>query len=388
MDNISNMMLSLISAEVCARPFDDKIKEKLNKIGLEKLFKVSKEHDLAHIVAFALEKRDLLDASPISEKFKNEHIMAFFRCQKQQFELERICSAFEKAKIKHIPLKGSVMRDYYPEDWFRTSCDIDILVQKGDVERASEVLKKELGCKRAGASRHDIAFFTDNQIKLELHYSLVADNRNYKFEQELLKVWDYAVLKENYKYRYILKDEMFYLFHIAHIAVHFKEGGCGIKPILDLYFLENRLEFEKEKRDELLEKSGLLECANAVRELSAVWFGGKEETELSLIMSRFILVGGVYGSVANRILLQNELEVGKGRYLLSRIFLPYERLKYQYPILQKYKWLYPVYTFVRWTRLIFVRGNSKRQLTELRYVNNIGNSESKELREMLKKMDI
>jgi hypothetical protein len=45
-------------------------------------------------------------------------------------EFERICLVLEKAKIPHIPLKGSVLRKLYKEPWLRTSCDIDILVQE------------------------------------------------------------------------------------------------------------------------------------------------------------------------------------------------------------------------------------------------------------------
>ncbi len=388
MKNVSDIMLSLLRTEVCSAPFQSEIENILNSKNLAALFKLSKSHDMAHIVSYALEKRGLLKQGNIAEQFKNEHIMAFFRCQKQAFELERICSAFEEAEIKHIPLKGSIIKNFYPESWFRTSCDIDILIDKSDIKKANEVLKRNFGAKYEGDSRHDLAFTTENKIKLELHYNLVSDNRNYKFEEELLKVWEYANPKENWKYRYEMTNEMFYLFHIAHIAIHFKEGGCGVKPILDLFLMEQNMSFNKEKREGLLENSGLLKCAESVRKLSKVWFGDQVETEFTKKMSDYILIGGVYGSVANRIILQNELESGKGRYLLSRIFLPYERLKYQYPVLQKHKWLYPLFIFVRWTRLIFVKGNSKRQLTELKYVNSIGNTVANEMQTMLREMDI
>ncbi len=388
MKKVSDIMLSLLASEVCSAPFPEGIEKEFNDKILAALFKISKLHDMAHIVSYALEKKGILPEGEIAEQFKNEHLMAFFRCQKQVFELERICCALEEAKIKHIPLKGSVLREFYPENWLRTSCDIDILVEKSEIKRAAEVLKKKIGAKYDGESRHDIAFYTDNKIKLELHYGLVADNRNYKFEEELLKVWDYVKPYKDWKYRYLLTDEMFYLYHIAHIAIHFKEGGCGVKPLLDLFLMERNMSFDEEKRQELLTNSGLLKCSEAIKSLSEVWFGGKEPTEQAEKMADYILIGGVYGSVANRIILQNELEVGKGRYLLSRIFLPYERLKYQYPVLQKYKWLYPLFIVVRWTRLIFVKGNSKRQLTELKYVSSIGNTVADEMQTMLKEMDI
>ena len=35
--------------------------------------------------------------------------------------LLRGCAVLEEAKIPYIPLKGTVLRDYYPEAWMRTS---------------------------------------------------------------------------------------------------------------------------------------------------------------------------------------------------------------------------------------------------------------------------
>ena len=58
-------------------------------------------------------------------------------------EYENLCSAFEKAQIPFLPLKGSVIRKYYPEAWMRTSCDIDILVHDEDVGRAKEIQKAQ-----------------------------------------------------------------------------------------------------------------------------------------------------------------------------------------------------------------------------------------------------
>ncbi|MBO4954226.1 MAG: nucleotidyltransferase family protein, partial [Clostridia bacterium] len=36
--------------------------------------------------------------------------------------------------IDFMPLKGAVIRQYYPEPWMRTSCDIDIHVKKDRLE--------------------------------------------------------------------------------------------------------------------------------------------------------------------------------------------------------------------------------------------------------------
>lgn len=60
-------------------------------------------------------------------------------------EYNRICDALESVEISFLPLKGSVLRQYYPEPWMRTSCDIDILVHENDLEKTTEYLVRDLG---------------------------------------------------------------------------------------------------------------------------------------------------------------------------------------------------------------------------------------------------
>lgn len=55
--------------------------------------------------------------------------------KRMNYEYEQVCDALEKAEIPFIPLKGVVIREYYPEPWMRTSCDIDILVREKNLKK-------------------------------------------------------------------------------------------------------------------------------------------------------------------------------------------------------------------------------------------------------------
>ena len=48
-------------------------------------------------------------------------MIAIYRYEKINYELNRLRSALNEAQIPFIPLKGSVLRQYYPEPWMRTS---------------------------------------------------------------------------------------------------------------------------------------------------------------------------------------------------------------------------------------------------------------------------
>ena len=75
---------------------------------------------------------------------------------------------------------------------------------------------------------------------------------------EVLKnVWQSAFLQKKKEHCYEMTDEMFYFYHIAHMAKHFEEGGCGIRPFIDLWTLDNIKDVDHDKRDELLSQGNL-----------------------------------------------------------------------------------------------------------------------------------
>ena len=99
--------------------------------------------------------------------------------------------------------------------------------------------------------------------------------------------------------------------------------------------------------------------------LCDVWFGDAEHTPLTAQTERFIVTGGVYGSSQNRIVLGQAKAGGRTKHLMQRIFLPYDKLKIQYPVLQRHRRLTPVFWPVRWCRMLF-SGKLKRSAAELR----------------------
>lgn len=344
---------------------------------LSALYGVSKKHDIAHLVGDALIKNGLIENDDVKSRFQNQIVMAVYRYENLNYELGRICEIFEEAKIPYIPLKGAVIRHFYPEPWMRTSCDIDILVHEEDLERATAVLREKLGytSERKEKGSHDMQMYSLSGVYLELHYTLIEEGRLSKADKILSSIWNYAE-EDKGSFQKRFSDEAFYFYHIAHMTKHFVNGGCGIKPFVDLWILNysKEIKFEKEKRNELLLKDGLLKFAEEAEKLSEVWFGGEQHTETTRKMEEYVLQGGVYGTMQNRVLLQQVKKGGKFRYAISRIWLPYEILKYQYPVLQKHKWLMPFCEVQRWFKLLF-KGGAKRGINELSANNRTSKAE-------------
>ena len=365
MESLSGAMMRLIANEVCAARLDlDEYR--FTDEELERLYELSKSHDLAHLVGDALIKNNLISNGEIKSKFEKQIMTAVYRYENINYELNRLKQVINEAEIPFICLKGSVIRQYYPEPWMRTSCDIDILVHEDDLLRTVTLLNEKLSYKTEGKGSHNVSLFSQGGVHLELHYTLIESDILDKADRVLENVWEYAFPAE--KYEYSLTDEMFYYYHIAHMAKHFQIGGCGVRPFIDIWVLNHRLTFDEEKRESLLENGGLLIFAKQCEKLAEVWFGAGEHTEVTKKLENYILGGGVYGNVNNRVAVQQVKKGGKFKYAISRIWLPYDALKFHYPSLEGKKILLPFYEIRRWGKLLF-KGGAKRSINELA-INN------------------
>ena len=349
------MLFALLRMQICGAEVKQDIQKALSRQMLEEVYSLAKKHDLAHIAGQALSDLGCLGDDEISLELKKQAMLAVYRHTRMEHDLKLACDTLEKAEIPYMPLKGAVIRKYYPEAWMRTSCDIDILVKQEFLESAQKRLEQQGFCYQAKTS-HDISMRSPGNVHLELHFDLTEDAVYAVPAAQmavLRDVWEWELPCPESKWVRQMPDEMFYFYHISHMAKHFENGGCGIKPFLDLWILHHRVEHEREKREALLEKGGLLIFAKAVEKLSRVWFSGEEADEQTRQLEQYILDGGVYGTSKNSMAVKQAQTGGKIRYLLNKIWLPYNIIKYYYPVLQTHKWLMPVYQVRRWFRIAF-----------------------------------
>ncbi len=330
---------------------------------LQDLLKISAKHDVVHLLVLGLKQNELIPKE--HDDIEKYILKAVYRYERIRYEYDNLCSALEKAQIPFLPLKGSVIRKYYPEAWMRTSCDIDVLVHREDLENAISYLVSNQNYIEKERATHDVSLFTQTGIHVELHFDLVEEGRAQNAIDVLHSVWDNVTLHENSNYWYEMTDAYFYFYHIAHMAKHFENGGCGIRPFIDLLILDHMKDVDLSARDVLLSQGRLLKFAKVSRMLNEVWFGGKEPDERSLQMQDFLLHGGVYGSTDNLVALQQKKKGGRMGYILSRIFIPYAKLKRYYPVLEKHRWLMPLMQIRRWFMLLNpdVAKMAKREMT-------------------------
>lgn len=384
-EKIIDNLFELLRFEMNGELFrDEKIIVELDV--LPTLFKFSKRHDLAHLVGDALDKKGLLpENSEAQKRFLNERNLAVMRYEQKRYEFTQICATLEKAKIPFMPLKGAIIQDLYPQGWMRTSCDIDILVKQSDLDSAINCLKNDLEYTCEFIGGHDAQMYAPSGVHLELHYTLTSNDATTKQKAIFEKVWEYEDNKETFERR--MADEFFYGYFILHMAIHVKEGGCGIRPFLDLWLIKRKFSFDREKCEKFLQEIGLLTFAKEVESLAEVWFSKKEASDLDRELEQYVLEGGVYGTVQNRVLVKTEQKKGKFLFILSRIFLPYSQLKIIYPNLKKHPILFPFYQVKRWFNLL--NKERRAQATrELESTINMDDEKSQSVAKLLKDLEL
>ena len=231
----------------------------------------------------------------------------------------------------------------------------DILVKEKDRQSAINAILKCGGYKQKKAGAYDVSFVSPNGTLIELHHKLFADKKRAK---KVPDVWVTAQSDGLSGYRFKMNDDAFCHYHILHMAKHFENGGCGIRSFVDLRLIEQAYNLDSDEVEKLLKKSGLSAFSHYARRLCAIWFDGQEHDEITLQMEKYILDGGVFGTEKTKIISQQQRTGGKRQYFLSKIFVPYRSLKYLYPALEKYPFLFPFYEVHRWFSFLF--GNRKK----------------------------
>lgn len=366
----SELLFALLRSEICGT--DETFPQSISESTLNELYDAAKSQAVVHIVSNALHKQGFLGANAVSEKFLKAQMLAVYRCEQHKHALDEISAILEENQIPYIPLKGSVLRAYYSEDWMRMSCDIDILIHEEDLTRAIDALVNKAGYKtNRKLQYHDVSLYSPSGIHLELHFHIKEGMSN--IDGLLTAVWEHSVRDHAEKFCYYQTNEFFVFHHIAHMAYHVIHGGCGIKPFIDLYIITRKMEYDEKAVKDFCKQCGMEDFYGHMLYLTEVWFGNKPHTALSRQMEAYILNGGVYGTRENKELVKQSKRRNKLKYTVSRIWIPYDILKTTYPVIVKHKWLFPFMQARRW--IAFVVGGKRERSAQISKDNSSASKE-------------
>ena len=380
MNNIQKALISLIRNAVCGAHGEVEIK---SVEDARSIWELAQEHSVENIVATEFIKHPLFAEDEEMQSFFYKEIYYSMRDgEYRDFELSRVIKALESVGIDYIPLKGAVIKDYYPESWYRTSCDIDILVHDHQLDAAVDAVLSIPGYTADEKGKHDIVLHSAEGYHIELHFVLIEYFP--KADSVLSEVWNYSSNQAGHMYQ--MSDEFYYLYHIIHMAKHIIHGGCGIKPFIDMWLIENRFNVNMQKLDELLEICGMKAFYENAKKVMQMWFGDGEATETAAKMIKYIFDGGALGTQEQMVAV-DRLRSGNKGYILSRLFLPLDEMKISYKILNKYPFFAPYFHVKRIFKVI-TDGRVCRSLKEIELSHSIDKNELDDIKDMLKKCEL
>ncbi len=362
--NAENVLMELAACAVNERTPDQALLDELQSREdlMRELFKVSGQHQLTALAAYAL-----LSGGIHQESFERARYQAvFFECAMDQ-ERASVLGKMEEAGIWYLPMKGVVLKELYPKVGMRQMGDNDILF---DADRAEDLrsVMESLGFRTEayGTMHHDVyqkpPFYT-----FEMHTRFFANIEEYRvYIQYYANVKDSLIKDEDNAYGYHFSDEDFYVFMLVHEYRHHSWRGTGLRSLLDVYVYLKRyndsLNWDYLRQE--LDRLGLTEFEELNRSLAFKVFADPENRSEIVLTSgeeallNDFLISGTYGNYAHTIKVQMQ---GKSRfrYTLSRIFLPMEKVEQCYPRFYKHKILLPVLPFYR---LVKRKDSAKREI--------------------------
>ena len=314
---------------------------------LSKLIGLCDKHKITALVNMSVSKADDDVVSPeIKQAFNKEYLKAVRVNIMFDSESDRIFRLFEENHICYLPLKGCILKDYYPEAFFRQMGDIDVLILPQDSGKVKKLMTESgYECKTFGISRHD-EYFKKPFYTYEIHRSLFHES-NDVWSKYYNNIFDWLIKETADSYEYRFSKEDFYIYFFLHGFNHYRSAGIGIRFLVDIYQYCTKEELDYDYIAKELNKLGVEKEEYIIRELAFSLFRPENnleyndlKEELKPVLLR-IMYSGIYGNqdimINSRIdkYMSEKSGHNKVGYILSRIFSLSPKYIRKYPGLYK-----------------------------------------------------
>lgn len=222
-----NILITILKSAVSG----ESVPDAPDNIDWEKLVELSKKQQVYSVICPVLntEKLPSDQAQELQLYNKNE----LLRIIAMKNELECIEKELESRQVKYMLLKGSVLRNYYPQSKMRQMSDIDILFDEAKRDDVAEIMKNR-GFFVTNNSDNSDDYFKAPFI--HLNFTAICFLMALIFCPDLGNVWEKAFADSSKKFLYNMDLNDMYIYNICHMYKHFVKSCCGIRFLIDNYF--------------------------------------------------------------------------------------------------------------------------------------------------------
>lgn len=343
---------------------DKPARPKPQEVSWSDLFEYAKGQSLSTMAYSAIRKAGFDVGERLADEWSACNARNLVKYFNQEHECEALCRTFSDAGILHMPLKGSMIRRLYPAPEMREMCDLDFLVKPEDVERAHELMLADgFSYIEDKTTSHNREYHKLPYLNVEIHhYLLPQENDMFSYYADY---WNDASYERNGMTCRMTWSDC-YIFMMAHAKKHFSLHGTGVRFVLDVYVMRERLKdaLDGEYIAEELKKLGILAFAERFERLADCWFAN-DSTELPKDLHEYqdrILESGTYGDgdtmrseALSYVRDGGSFRAAKRRMALRKIFPSYTYMKTMYPALKYVPFLLPLFWVIRWVKTLVVK---------------------------------
>ena len=255
----------LVCDIVVANSLNNNLHEKLKRLSTDDwsaVYDFSRKYNLVPLLYFKLKSLKLFDDALITKDIKS-NLRAYYASSaaeslKSSVELEKILKLLQESNIDCILLKGAYLaKKYYEYPGARPMCDIDILVNRNNIDKAAKILLMQNYCVSSrleyeqnynadnfksweAMAKHMPDFVKDNYKPIEVHWTLFA-NSTAENDQIIHNIWKRAGTTCLYD---VSCCEMCTEDLIIYLCYHIGEDGFKQKllQLYDIYLVLNKTE--------------------------------------------------------------------------------------------------------------------------------------------------
>lgn len=366
-------------------------------IDWKEIFDLSNKHNVTAIVATQIKL--LPESSRVQGKGKsyfNQFLGKTLQSYDEKIEAYNyFVKTLSENGIKHLIVKGAVLRDIYPVKELRTSGDTDVVIQKQDYEKCKEILLSNGFTLSQDTGEELDMYYNDQYFEISNTFEYINEETKRFFENPFDEKLSYCE-----GYTYYLYPNYHLVYVLYHILKHIKNGGAGVRMLLDICVLFKNYnidvnEFLKIMTSLNLEKSSktiISICKKLFKLDVELEYAINEDIEEKLIDT--IISGGVFGfsngnlgvvrlasTMSDKATVFSSIKAFLGMFIISKDYL----MKF-YPYARRHRILLPVAYFNRLFDAVFKRG--KRNIGNIQSIFSKNNDNAVRLGEILNELEI
>lgn len=346
-----------------------------NGFSLGEALRVLKKHGIQAMGYIGAVNCGIPKSDPIMQGLFQFYCRSVVFSQRQLDKINQLFDAFENNGIDYMPLKGTILKHLYPSHELRPMGDADILIRVEQYDRIKPVMES-LDYTSEEENGHELPWRCQ-ELYVELHKCLIPDS-NVDLHAYYGDGWNRATKENGCRYQMTAEDQFVFLF--THFVKHFRGGGIGCRHVTDLWvFQQKHPAMDQAYIQHQMNSIHLLEFYDNMHALLSCWFTQGQWNEKTEFISEFIFNSGIWGERKSHDLAANarfveksgNVEKGKWRHFLSRVFPSSTYVGYQFPVVKKVPILLPVFWVVRWVNIAIHKPDTmKRRFQMLDSSNN------------------